>query len=255
MGTSSEPPSGASAREPLTNPARRLYSLLERGQFGRNPDRKIKPVLAKMFELKDNSDESEMYTKLATFLRLIATVERRCKAASDKRADQFLYAIKSVWSMFRGINLEGNWSYSAISESDMGLIYLAAAYFDEFKEEALIDPKTLAEINAGATALSEEIVSGNLDERLKVIILDQLDAIQQSVDDYKIRGAEGLKKVLAESTGMIVLEKDAFAKNKDNPTVKKFWDVLTKINTAVRGAELAHYLGDAVAEAIKSLTF
>lgn len=259
MATDSDPPSDSSVKKPaLTNPARRLHALLESGRSGGVSAQNIGMMdgLSRMFALA-NSNESEIYTKLATFLRLLGTVERRCNAASDKKANQFLYAIGSVQKAFKSFNPGAPWNsvMSNISQSDMALLYLAADYFDGLNEEALIDGQTLKEINDVATALIEEISSGNLDERLKVIILDQLDAIRRAVEDYKIRGAEGLKKALAESSGMVILEWGIFAKNEGNTSVKKFWDILTKINTAVRAAELAYYLGGNMAEAIKYLPF
>jgi hypothetical protein len=237
----------------LTNPARRLHKLLSALKAVGGQTRFFDGV-AHVFEVP-NTDVAAVYNKFATFLRLIGTVERRCQSLSDPKAEQFLCAVTSIKEAFKTLNPAALISQvlNHVSNSDMALLFLAADFLDSFKEEAQIDAKTLSEINESADTLATEVAAGNLDSHLKILILDQLDSIREAVRDYKIRGAEGLKKALAESIGIIVLEQNTIAKERHNPFVEKFFDVLSKINTAVRSVELAHKLGDALAQVIASL--
>jgi hypothetical protein len=152
--------------------------------------------------------------------------------------------------------MDSNWNQYAgkISDSDLALLSLAGDFLNTFREEALIDPSVLEQILKEAQGLRDSILTGDLDEHLKVILLDLLDSILATISEYEIRGAEGLKRSLAECIGMIVIERPAFEKERENEFVQKFWDLLTKINTAVRSAQLAHALGDALAPIIAQLT-
>lgn len=203
----------------------------------------------------DPNDLAKTLTKFASFLRLVGTVERRCQSMTDPDAVRFNAATNTIKGAFHNVNLTTNWTNvtQAIRPSDTNLLYFAAQYLDRKREEAVVDETTLREIDESAATLAKEVADGNLAEHLKVVILDQLDSIRAAIDDYTLRGAEGLKKALAESTGMIILEGSAFAKEQGNPSVTRFWDLLTKINTAVRAAQLAYQLGDAVGKVIEML--
>lgn len=238
--------------EVLTNSARRLHAILVRSKAYANGN--TRTALASTFGVSQEN-YAAIYSKFAAFLRLVETVEIRFRSLQHKHSSHYIKAIEALKVALGSVNLDQPWnSYiSRISESDLALLALAGDFLDDFREEALIDKAVIEQIRKEAQELRTNILAGAVDEHLKVILLDLLDSMLSTISDYQIRGSEGLKRSLAECIGMVIIERPSFEKERENVFVRRFWDVLSKLNTAVRSAQLAYALGDTVGPIIAQL--
>jgi hypothetical protein len=237
----------------LTNPACRLHDFLTRARSldGKKPTHQM---LSKWFDVNEG-DMAEIFTKFSAFLRLIEDTERQLNNIEDPNKERFLKCVPPIRITYAKINLDNSWNQYADkpTDSDLALLELAGQALARYKREALIPGNTLDEIRQEATALFDRVDESDLDPNLRVIILDLLETILRSISEYKIRGAEGLKRTVAESVGRLILEKDLVLPEKDKDAFKAFWDLLMKLNLAVSSAIYANALGGHIAKVIDKL--
>jgi hypothetical protein len=237
----------------LTNPARRLHDFLVRARTLEGK-KQTHQMLAKWFDVKEG-DMAEIFTMFSAFLRLIEDTERQLNNIEDPNKERFLKCMPPIRSTYAKINLDHPWNQYANkpTDSDLALLELAGQALDRYKREALIPGNQLNDIRQEATDLFDRVAQSDLDPNLRVVILDLLETILRCLSEYKIRGAEGLKRAVAESIGRLTLEKELVLQEKDNDTFKAFWDLLAKLNLAVSSAIYANALGEGIAKVMDKL--
>ena len=237
----------------LTNPARRLHSFLVAAR-GIEENTRVNAALAQWFSVPE-VDMAEIFTKFSAFLRLIEDTERHLTNVDDPNKDNFLKCIPPIKDTYAKINLDALWRQygGKPTDSDLALLSLGAQALDKHQREALIAGNKLDEIRQETTELFDKVQESDLDSDLRVIILDLLETILRSISEYKIRGAEGLKKAVAESVGRLTLEKHLVLQEKDNDSLKAFWSLLAKLNLVVSSALYADALGDGLAKVMDKL--
>ena len=237
----------------LTNPARRLHAFLVRAKTLKG-NSLTHEMLAEWFEVP-KGNMAEIFEKFSSFLRLIEDTKRHLSNIDDPNKDNFMKCIPPIQGTFDKINLDNQWQHYASkpTESDLALLALAGQALDKYHREALISGATLNEIRDETTALFDTVNQSDIHSELKVIILDLLETIRRSISDYKIRGAEGLKKSVAESIGRLALEKNLVLQEKDKEAFRKFWDFLSKLNLIVSSAMYAKLLGEGLEKVMGKL--
>ena len=102
----------------------------------------------------------------------------------------------------------------------------------------------LTEVNQ----IDPEILNSDVDPRVKGIVIDLLEGIRVSISDYKMSGVEGLKRILAESFGRLSLDHEIVVLESEKPSVKHFWDILSKINTMISSADVSYKLSSKITD-------
>jgi len=211
-------------------------------------------ALADMFEVKKD-DHAELFSKFSVFLKLIEDTERRIVNLDHPNKDKFMKCMGPIKGAFKIPSLNASWSdtLKKISDSDIALLELSSEALDAYRKEALIEQDQLEEIKQDTDSLFNEIVNSDLDKNLKVILLDLLEVIRRAIAEYQIRGAEGLKKAVAESVGRLFIDKDIVLKEKDKSAFQSFWKYLAKLNLIVSSALYAKEIGENVNDFIQNL--
>jgi len=211
-------------------------------------------AIAKIFHVQNN-DLPSIYSKLSGFLKLINDAERNVSNIDDPKKVHFLNCFPPIKRAFENISLTQSWesNINNIGESDIGLLGLAGELLDEYNKELLIPDNELNEVLSEVEELYQKVINSKIESRLRIVILDLLETIKNSINDYQISGAEGLTKALAESIGRMGLDRVLVKKEEENTVVKEFWHVLKKISTLVGMAYTYYRLGDDAGELFSKL--
>lgn len=112
----------------------------------------------------------------------------------------------------------------------------------KFHTENDIDKTEIATLKARVAELYEMISASELDSELKFLIYDLLTTLQIALDDYKIKGTDGIKRAVIHAFGVVHLNKEKF-KNSSSPSAVKdiddfFKTVITTISVAYKIKQL-----------------
>jgi hypothetical protein len=235
----------------LTNPARRLYRILERGKQGKWNN--VQEGLSGLFHV-DPKDLSAVFSKYAGLLALIEDVGLRIQALESNHREHLLHCIPPLRrALFENVAMTNGWKdiMNRISSSDLGLLHFAAVTLDSVQIEIEIPQSDLDDVAKQANELFETVrTSQQLEPQLRVILLDLLESIRRTITDYQIRGAEGLKKVLAECLGRMALDREIVLKSQDKPEMKKFWEVVKNVGALFSASNQAPQLGERIGNLI-----
>lgn len=135
----------------------------------------------------------------------------------------------------------------------MALLEMSSQALDLVQKEALINEGQLKEICADADQLFDQIQENDIDGSLKVILLELTEAIRRAINEYKIGGAEGIKKTVAEAVGRLFVDKDILLPEREKPIIKSFWGYLAKLNLLVSSALYSKALGERAAELLAKI--
>jgi len=125
---------------------------------------------------------------------------------------------------------------------------------DRWSDDDSKEKRTLGELwakRSGGTCLFvmpkgkdlAEVWKGTLDEELKWVVTDLLEAVRRSIREYRIRGAEGLRKELALCVGTLVQNHALFKAHEDKEEVSRFGRIISKLNAIVTFALKLKELG------------
>ncbi|MDJ0508079.1 MAG: hypothetical protein QNJ64_02310 [Crocosphaera sp.] len=71
-------------------------------------------------------------------------------------------------------------------------------------------------------SLLEKIIESELNQPLKILLREKLIEIRKVLEDYQFYGADGIKKIVEETLGALVINKNEIAQEKDKKPVQDF---------------------------------
>jgi hypothetical protein len=235
-----------------TNAGRRLYVILRAIKDNRTSGT-IASLLERVLHVP-SGDVAALYRQYASLLTLVADVKNRLVALEDADKKHYLTCFAGIEKAFYTASLQQSEDNlrKTLTDSDLSLLFLAAQRLDAVQVEVLLPSSEIAALQNDVNGLFQTIANGQLPSDVRIIILDLLEAIRRTLGEYQIRGAEGLKRVLAESLGRLVLDKDVVVKSKETPDFKAFMDLLTRLNAlfqaATNSTKIGMMIGDVVAK-------
>lgn len=203
------------------------------------------------------NDLAGLYSQYASLLSLIADVENRLRSLDDPNREQYLLCFEPIKRAFHSVSLQHGCEQitNAISTSDLALLNLASQRLDLVQREILLPPSEINALQSEVQTLFQQVSASDLAPELRIIILDLLEAIRRTLNEYQIRGAEGLKRVLAECFGRMSLDKEIVVQHNKRPELKSFLDLLSKLNglfTAATNADkIGKFLGDSFSKLLQ----
>lgn len=108
-----------------------------------------------------------------------------------------------------------------ITDETVTLLRIIASEWEKKKRDPKIDEETLQEIQVEAHNLFESVKRAEVDPDLKRLILSLTSAILQAIQQYRIGGAESLKRALVLIIGQATLNIEVHKATAENP--KSFW--------------------------------
>ena len=174
------------------NPAGRLYSILDELRKYNSTN-----LWDALYKTLASESELDFYAKLLQLKKLVVEV-RNIVENSEEMSNKALYL--SYYSQIENImkikNLDVPMQHQIIPQlSDAVLLNLA--YISEnlpyrFRE-ILLEAEQLNNFIKEIEELIDEIKKSNLIAELRNLILEQLNILLTSINQYKIRGADGLR--------------------------------------------------------------
>jgi hypothetical protein len=198
----------------MNNPAARLHLLTKKARS--HGDKPPGRLWASVFELPYESDgvkPEEVRRVVESLMEFHALIVETETGVREMGFEDFYFApFPALRSVVHGSlsNLRGNSAglLSPVTLEHETLLLVMATEWNKKRLEPEIDHELLSEIQTEVQQLFNEISSADINSDLKQLILTLLAEIQQAIEQYRIGGAERLKRALAFIIGQASLNSD-----------------------------------------------
>lgn len=106
-----------------------------------------------------------------------------------------------------------------IKEEDLKMLGVCSTLIGRTTAEKIIDSGELSKILGDTKALREEVLKSHINPELKTVILENLRRIENGINDYSVRGVQGLQEALI-LVGSNVKSLLVVSSDKDHPAWK-----------------------------------
>jgi len=188
------------------NPVGRLYEILSAFQKATtNQNDRLDTIISRVFSVdpNDSSRLLEIYLELLNLTKECKTEIRKLPETSD---ELHLRAIKVIERAFSANSLHSNWASfgKKLDPSTMtGLEHTADNL--SYLGEQMVPKEDLENLQREVNNLLELITKTEMNERLKVFLVEHLEKIHQALQYYRIKGARGLKDALEKIMGAVII--------------------------------------------------
>lgn len=232
------------------NPAKRLYNILAlaRNEGDELPTREVWAKVLKASALP----EPHFLQQLVYLQELVYEVKKAFQQIKQtKLVNQYMTHYADIELATSISNVDAPWSNYKHFLNDQAMFNLKhigeKLSMSDYKLCYIISDDILYDLEREVLNLAEKVRQGVLDSSLKVIIIDQLEAIHRSINEYRLRGIEGMKKVLAYTYGEFIINHKLFEKEKNKDEVIGFGKIIFKyaniINSVYRIGEIGYEAG------------
>ncbi|MHC4698711.1 MAG: hypothetical protein ACYTFA_18435 [Planctomycetota bacterium] len=232
------------------NPAGRLWHILNAANSQRGGV--TWKAWTKALGVADD-DRPELLRQMSLLVGLVAHAE----AAINLREDETALYHKPFENIYTCLfqNPEQRWDNTrqTLDGETMTALAFGAKCLSEKSPDPAVDKEELEQLLSEIAELATQVRLGALDDELKAVVVDQLEAIRAAIIQYHIRGSDGLREALKGSLGAIFLHNDLFQKHKETEEIRRFGRILGTLGRVSSAAFKA--LASAVAgRLLESLT-
>jgi len=238
----------------LTNPAKRLHAILNGTGDQSVVNKAFREYLAGRLG-GDAKNDLEMLRKVLGLYDLVSLTDRRIGLMKHLKRQTFAACIKPIVTTLQQTSLDTQASQIAnqLRVGPLPILDLASDALDVEQPEFLIEQSELDGLYTDADGLAAKIEASDVPPDLRAILTESIERIKKAIKDYPLGGAEGLDRVIKESYGTVIVESAVVLPQKDNPTVRAYWDWLARINATVAASKNAYALGLLAADVIVRL--
>jgi hypothetical protein len=216
------------------NPAQRLYYFIKKLEPYYLPHNRqnITPleIWAKVLHTS-STDEKDIIKAFFNCNKLIDKVEDLLKGNPNTNKEIYLAPIprlREVFSfkhIYNFPNINGN---NLFNHSDLTALQFCVDAVGGFSSEKVIDEKELNKISEEIKKLYSDIRESDLEKKLKELLLDLLNTMENSIHEYEIRGIEKINEAVANLFGKLFINKDRLKNNEKKTAVVSVAKVLSK---------------------------
>jgi hypothetical protein len=231
------------------NPAKRLHAILSQA-LNKKPNEQTIKVWASVFGVPEKDAAGRVFYYLGLLHQLTYAVEERINRIPDINAELYLRALPDIRLALSPVNTQQSFTDTAgrhLGAGTMTVLEFAANELGKHHHEDTIPQEELDSIKKDFSDLFKNIREAEIDEDLRTLLLDLCVMALRAIDEYQIRGAAGLRDVVAFSVGQIILNHDLCDDAKGEPVMKRFTELLGKITTVVTSAIKVYQLYGKVA--------
>jgi hypothetical protein len=212
------------------NPAGRLYAILAEAKQTQD-NVQLKTMWAKMFDVAPD-DTAGLLAFFVQVMGLVAQTRRAIESLTDVDKDAYLRPIVQIERAFTRANFETHCAEfkGIINDSVMVALDFCSDKLSRVAAEEMIDATVLRELLSDVQDMIEEILGSTMDASLKAVILDHLEAIRRAILQYKISGAEGIKRAMDSGVGSLLRHADELKKSDNKSKVERLTKLLAKID-------------------------
>ena len=211
-----------------TNPAGRLHSILSKAK-SRPDGHKVRDVWAYAFDC-DSKDDADISSRVVETYNLYKEVTKLIQMLPNINHQLYLHSLPSIERAFFPLQLNTNWQphKTQLNDNVMTRLQFCAEELSKNYSEESIKQTDLESIRKAADDLFDEVLASNLDQTLRLAILEELERIRSSISMYQIKGAKGVKEALQATLGAIIANHEDFAEER-----KKNGEVIEKLGLLV----------------------
>lgn len=203
------------------NPVGRLYEILSAFQkAATDQNDRLATIISKVFNVEPN-DSSRLLEIYLELLNLTKESKAEIRKLPETSHELHLRAIKVIERTFIANSLHSTWASfgKKLDPSTMtGLEHTADNL--SYLGEQMVPKEDLANLQREVSDLLELITKTEMNERLKVFLVEHLEKIHQAVQYYRIKGARGLKDALEGIMGAIIIYRSENLNQKAPENVK-----------------------------------
>ena len=104
---------------------------------------------------------------------------------------------------------------------------------DHWHEQPLLDDD-LESLQTEIEDLINDVVESELNDEIKRVLIDGLDAVRNAVLQYRVRGAEGIRQALDRNIGLMARygqELKTASETDEGRIISRWWGFLQKVDT------------------------
>lgn len=179
------------------------------------------------------SDTAEIFGKLLLLRFALDRIHHDVQRCPQIRSGNVL--LPKFANIFRAIspnNLDESWN-EYLRYLVNGELVALEVIANELDPEDEIPAEELREIETLTSKLFNKIRESNLEAPLKYWSLDLLESLRRSLQEYKIRGAEGIEKAISSIIGELIRHAADLQPQKNNPWLQEFWQLVVKIDATI----------------------
>jgi len=211
------------------NPAGRLYLILQEAR-SKPEGNATKQVWREV--LANKNEAADLFIYLSNLYLLVSEVKDKINMTAGDLKEHYLTMFSNIERVVGATNLDADWGSYKQFLTDAVMTELRFCWIELLKtcSEEEVDHDKLMAIYEDIKRLITDALESDIDLTLKQIIVDLLGSIEQSILEYKIRGATSLKKSLERAMGAIQFNYQLFKEKEGNPLVNRLWSIMVNIN-------------------------
>lgn len=228
-----------------TNPAKRLYDSLN--------TIRIRQRVGSEVSFADAAGQ------LFSIVNSYEQIVKRSETMTEKQQNMHLNQLRDVKSVLaQSINFE-----QVISRLDdrnlISGLQWASEEMNRHWDEYEIEEEYLASLQSDIDDLTSEIVNSDLDAQLKSVLTSGLNGVRQSILEYRIHGAEGLRQALDKSiVDMMIRYREEFeaasTKTESQEFIRNYFEIIQKVNNLVStGLKIKQLAGPPIKSVLRML--
>ncbi|WP_252246718.1 hypothetical protein [Clostridium sp. ZBS4] len=221
-----------------SNPADRLYEILNDAKRNCDSNNFIKSVWASTFDI-DRNDEEKIFLSVVKVIEQIETVKKVADKMQSSIKVEFIKEITELEREIMNLKLDEQ-SISlkrAISEKRLMSLKAIIMGLDICNQYSNIEEETIFEFREKILQLISEINDLSINDDLKNVVIDNLNQVDLMIDNYKLYGIDGIKSAVENGVGSIILNKELSEETSRNVKLKEtlitVLNLLGNINTVV----------------------
>lgn len=223
------------------NPAGRLHKILTEA---RNvPNKAVIEVWAQVLGAQPGN-KTDIIRRVSLMQELFDDIKIKIANIDGINKELYLSRFNELEAVIKSTNYDAGWDGIKAHLSDAAMISLAhcAEALSRFGE-TLIDENEFTELLNDIDALSEKLRSSSISKPLQHIIIDLLETMRRSISEYRIRGAEGMKREFAYCLGVLLQNHVQLKAEETKDEVGIFGKIFSKFNQLITFALKLKELG------------
>ena len=218
------------------NPADRLLEILSVAK-NQQENAVVIHVFGNIFNYPAN-DKLSFYRVVAYLNELVDQIEVRVRAIPDINHSLHLRDLPAIRSVVCPNGANDTWAHysNPLKFGALTSLEFCADALKKVHKEVPISEQQFTDLETRIDALYKSVSDSDLEPDLKAVIFDLLGTIRLSLDYYRVKGAEGIKKAVTYCAGLMALHGSRFKGKKDDITVKGGVELVGKVVEVVNGA-------------------
>lgn len=226
----------APERRFVDNPAGRLVLFMQevRAEIPKipgNQNPQIEQVLCTLWKIR-KTDRDILLSTLACLIGLPKQVRESFSRLDDVTAELALWWLPQVERSFTSLHLASGLR-ELVAHYDNGVLNGAVVCADILSRrlaEKVLPAEEVDSLTSEVASLKARILRSDLELALKRFALEQLDAVERALREYRFTGTVPLERALYSAVGAAVAQQDVNTKLSETESGKELWQFFGRIN-------------------------